>query len=1251
MSFILDTILPKKQKQKRKTHKHKISSHDNRVSSSIKKDRYNIEKDTYNIKTDKYKDIQYIKFKKSSLRQTICKLYVFLFYYKPTMWKHLSYTQNNYQEDLDDEKPIDIINQIVDKRIKNEHELMTKHRIKVIKMIYKMYEECNRFIKKNKIQFIFDADLITDTFPNQITDTENIDKETIGYRSVTGVAVPIYAYHLKHDELSDLILRDYILLDMFKRIEKKLGSFWSNINQLKKDIGIIEFRTCDNKKRSLKQLKPFYKKILSFNISINDLHFLYLMSNITFMFEENDFISVNSTVMHSYIDVKDTLCRKQCKIYIKNLINSDRQGKTFWDRFHKDIQSVYRRINTTTDFDLLPLREEIIPYLDSHLFKEINISSQKNVIRDVIKRKKFIIQLLLDDVTTYYRCRTFFNSIIDDIPNKFNDTTKDIFYYVNHVFNQIKTNYNQYLSKKKLTKKGVSLYKERMTSQSYENMKYFNQNCPLGSKAIHNVCYTSPVFLNEVKYRYDIYKEIDVICNSMMEIFKIAKENKVSGFTQQDFELIQTLYNDSRHQLFFSFKQRYTKSKSDILFFNNFLTNIYVEFINLYDDKVYNQIIEYIEPKMNKAEWGFNEDIINMDNVIMLTSATINIIKYFSIYMNNRKDINESVSFLFSLSTLDTQTKTDQEINRIADKFIEHILGMQSLLSGGENILKTSKSKSNKKRLEDTILDRLSFDDKDNVLKKIVNHILGFTTHSVLDIHNWIPTLVTIVSNFTSKVLHLNPMVSFILIPISYYFKKLMWNKVENIKARTSGMVISTIQTLISSILISKAKETGTIALRAAVSNVGTYNIQKYRLKNKQYLEILRTFALHPVTCNFIFEYLYDMRQYVVHKISNALYVKYKKRKDTHFTTENDLSLKHEYISMICEEILEYIEYKEFEIDIDNYFITEKLKNFKVFIKFMISNYTEGKYLMKFTIKHFVKILLRNYLSELLKKYDFETLYQMFNPKDCLKIHNPFSKYYYIRLQTKENKYPKDSFMHHLYLLTNTKELDQYMKDIMKDISSDNPIDIKTILEKKLNHIDDSIVQNVCKNVITREGKHRICNSINSLKNVKCSHCSADLKENSVQVNVPFLETTIWKEKLDNVLKSIKVKDDVKNKTKSNRSFIHKYDIKSLETIEDIMTNPYYKDIIGKDYFKKSEDSKQMKVESKRKKISKSKKETSKSKKVLKETIKDSKRISIPAKNTDYKSESITPPIYSRNQFSRVRKNLTNKFSPSITHN
>ena len=71
----------------------------------------------------------------------------------------------------------------------------------------------------------------------------------------------------------------------------------------------------------------------------------------------------------------------------------------------------------------------------------------------------------------------------------------------------------------------------------------------------------------------------------------------------------------------------------------------------------------------------------------------------------------------------------------------------------------------------------------------------------------------------------------------------------------------------------------------------------------------------------------------MLYKNIKCRFVKYKERKHTHFTTEDDLSLKHEYISMICEET-EYVEYKEFEIDIDNYFTTEKIKNFNVFIKF-----------------------------------------------------------------------------------------------------------------------------------------------------------------------------------------------------------------------------------------------------------------------------------------------------------------------------
>ena len=557
----------------------------------------------------------------------------------------------------------------------------------------------------------------------------------------------------------------------------------------------------------------------------------------------------------------------------------------------------------------------------------------------------------------------------------------------------------------------------------------------------------------------------------MMEIFKIAKENNTNTkFTQKDFESIQTLYNDSRHQLFFSFKQRYTKSKSDILFFNNFLTNIYVEFINLYDDKVYNQIIEYIEPKISKKEFTFNEDYINTDNVIFLSNVTINIVKYFSIYMNNKETINESVSLLFNLSTLDVTQKSDKELNEIADKFIENILGLQSILSGNkkDTTQPTESIKDNKNKLVNFIIEKLPFinTEKKDHCKIFINSVLSFTTNAantVFNKNNLYITFMPFIPILIGKLLFACPFLSILGIPIFNHFRKLLWNQVDQWKAQAVGWFTSTIQSLFYTLFMSGSKYVGKLALRGAVSNLGLYPTQQYRLKNKQYLEILRTFALHPLTCNFIFEYLYDMRQYVVQKISNALFVKYKKRKYTHFTTEDDLSLKHEYISMICEEMLEYIEYKEFEIDIENYFISEKLKNFDVFIKFMISNIKEGKYLMKFTIKHFVKILLRNYLSELLKKYDFETLYQMFNPKDCLKIHNPFSKYYYIRLKTKENIYPKDSFMHHLYLLTNTEELYQYMKKIIKDISSDNPKDIKTILETKINHIDDIIVQNYAK--------------------------------------------------------------------------------------------------------------------------------------------------------------------------------------------
>ena len=1230
MSFILKNLLSEKESEKLKKQKrpskHKISLE--KFDKYIKKEKYNIERDTYNIKKDKYEyktdvDIEYIKIKKSNLRQTICKLYMLLFRDK---------------KNQDNEKPIHIIKKIVNQDIKNEHELMTKHRIKIIKTIYKLYEECSRFIKKEKFQFIFDTDLIKDTFPNQIIDNPHV--KMINYVGINDISDnPPYEYYLEHDELSDLILRDSVLLNMYEKIEKKLITFWSSINQLKKDIGIIEFRQIDNKKRSLEQLKPFYKKILSFNVSINDLHFLYLMSNITFMYKMSTLIYVNDIPIHDYIDVKDTLCRKQCKICIKNLIDSDRQSKTFWDRFHKDIQSVYRKINTTTNFDLLPLREEIIPYLDSNLFKEVNISNQKNVIRDIIKRKKLIIRLLLDDKTTYSRCRTFFNSIIDIIPNKINDSTKDIFDYVNHVFNQIKTNYNQYLSKKKLTKQHVSLYKEKMTLQSYENMKYFNQNCPLGSKMIHNVCYTSPVFLDEIRYRYNIYKEIDVICDSMIEIFKIAKEN--TGFTQKDFEAIQTLYNDSRHQLFFSFKQRYTKSKSDILFFNNFLTNIYVEFIHLYDDKVYNQIIEYIEPKMSKKEFTFNEDLINTDNVIFLANVTINIVKYFSIYMSNKETINESVSLLFTLSKLDVTQKSDKELNEIADKFIENILGLQSILSGNkkDTTQPTESIKDNKTRLVDFIIEKLPFKntEKKDHCKIFINNVLSFTTNNVFDLKNWYITLTSFIPILIGKLLVFCPYISFLAVPMSYLCKKLLWNQVDQLKAQATGWITSTIQSLFYTLFMYGSKYVGKKALRGAVSNLGLYPMQQYRLKNKQYLEILRTFALHPVTCNFIFEYLYDMRQYVVQKISNALFVKYKKRKYTHFTTEDDLSLKHEYISMICEEMLEYIEYKEFEIDIENYFISEKLKNFDVFIKFMISNIKEGKYLMKFTIKHFVKILLRNYLSELLKKYDFETLYQMFNPKDCLKIHNPFSKYYYIRLQTEENKYPKDSFMYYLYLLTNTQELDQYMKKIIKNISSDNSIDIKTILETKLNHIDDTIVQNVCKNVITKEGKHRICNTINSLKNIKCSNCSANLKEHSVQVNVPFLETTIWKEKLNQFLKTIKIDNVVEKKIKKS-SFIHKYDIKSLEIIEDIMTEPYYYEkIIGKDYFRNSEDIKiQKQSEAKKTQDEKTQDETTQAKKTQDETTQDET-------TQDEKTQDETFPFYETKTPTEITKGEINR--------
>ena len=99
--------------------------------------------------------------------------------------------------------------------------------------------------------------------------------------------------------------------------------------------------------------------------------------------------------------------------------------------------------------------------------------------------------------------------------------------------------------------------------------------------------------------------------------------------------------------------------------------------------------------------------------------------------------------------------------------------------------------------------------------------------------------------------------------------------------------------------------------------------------------------------------------------------------------------------------------------------------------------------------RYYYEIIFLNYSKNMTLKH-----YIRCSIQKIIKNHNPFSKYYYIRLQTKENKYPKDSFIHHLYLLTNTEELDQYMKKIIKDISSDNPTNIKNI-RNELKHIDD----------------------------------------------------------------------------------------------------------------------------------------------------------------------------------------------------